>query len=98
MDIFGKQILEVLQRKDKTFPWVDINFIIQNLQTKADEFILTSISHDLLSTTDQKEFMRLLQTDINFDADDFLYNHVSNYDDRVDEYFIKWLNDFENSL
>jgi hypothetical protein len=33
-----------------------------------------------------------------FDADEFLSERVSDYDNQVDIYFDKWLNNFQNSL
>lgn len=99
MDIFKQKINECIESRWLIFPWIDQEIVIQKVLSSAEEYVLTNIASDLLSKDDKDLFRDayLSAPDI-FDADEFLSQRITNYDNEVDKYFDKWLKIFNNSL
>lgn len=99
MDVFKQKISESIESRWLIFPWIDQEIVIQKVLSSAEEYVLTNIASDLLSKDDKDLFRDayLSAPDI-FDADEFLSQRITNYDNEVDKYFDKWLEIFNNSL
>ena len=99
MDIFKEKINECIVSKWLTFPWIEKDVILNKVLASAEEYVLTNIASDLLSKDDRDLFRDsyLSAPDI-FDADEFLSERISDYDNQVELYFDKWLKIFRESL
>lgn len=99
MDIFKQKIHDTFRSSWLQFPWIDEDIIIEKTLASAEEYVLSNIASDLLSSDDKQLFRDAYMSapDI-FDADEFLSENVQNYDREVDKYFEKWLENFKKSL
>lgn len=99
MDKFKQKIQETFAEANFTFPWIDEEVMIERTLASAEEYVISNIAVDLLSKEDRELFRDayLSAPDI-FDADEFLSEYVPNYDNEVDKYFDKWLENFKNNF
>lgn len=99
MDKFKQKIQEIFAEANLTFPWIDETVMIERTLASAEEYVLSSIASELLSKEDKDLFRdAYLSAPVIFDADEFLSERVSNYDNEVDKYFDKWLENLKKGF